>query len=138
MKRRRLIEGLAAIGTVGLAGCAGLPGFADDFDVGMSPNAYHPTSIEVSVGDTVVWYNDGSRGHTVTAYEDAIPEGGAYFASGGFSTEAEAREEWQVREGGNIVTGEYFRHTFEVAGHFPYFCVPHEGGGMIADVWVTE
>lgn len=138
MRRRRLIAGLATIGGIGVAGCVGLPTFTDDFDIGMTPNAYTPTSLQVSVGDTVAWYNDSSRAHTVTAYEDAVPEGAEFFASGGFETESEAREEWNEREGGNILTGEYWRHTFEVPGHYPYFCVPHEGGGMIADVWVEE
>jgi len=29
----------------------------------------------VSVGDTVTWTNTGSVGHSVTGYEDGIPDG---------------------------------------------------------------
>lgn len=109
----------------------------DDFDVGMSANAFLPDSLEVEVGETVVWGNNGSRGHTVTAYDDAIPESAAFFASGGYESTAAAREDWRRDGGGNLRPGETFEHTFEVAGTHHYFCIPHERGGMTGRVVVT-
>lgn len=110
----------------------------DDFDVGMSANAFLPDRLEVDVGETVVWGNNGSRGHTVTAYDDAIPEEADFFASGGYQSTAAARDDWRGAGGGNLRPGETFEHTFEVAGRHHYFCIPHERGGMTGVVVVSE
>ena len=67
-----------------------------------------------------------------------IPEGAEFFASGGFETEAAAREAWQDRLGGGIEAGERYTHTFEVAGEYEYLCIPHETGGMVGTVVVEE
>lgn len=138
MNRRRLLGQLSTLCGVGIAGCTGIPGLADDFDVGMTPNAFEPHDITVEVGDTVVWLNNGSRAHTVTAYELSLPASAAFFASGGYETEDIAREAWNQREGGNIVTGQRYTHTFDTPGQYPYFCVPHESHGMVGTVVVEE
>ncbi|MFB6354775.1 MAG: plastocyanin/azurin family copper-binding protein [Halobacteriales archaeon] len=95
---------------------------------------FDPKSITVSVGDTVTWENVGSIGHTVTAYEDKIPQGADYFASGGFDSEQAARDAYPDQ--GNIPAGESYQHTFETAGEFGYFCIPHELNGMTGTVVV--
>lgn len=137
MHRRQLLAHIAVAGAAGTAGCAGIPGFRDNFDVGMSANAFQPESYTIEIGDTVRWYNNGSRGHTVTAYESGIPDG-TFFASGGYSTEAEARDAWERTEGGNIVTGEAYEHTFDRVGQYLYFCIPHEPRSMVGDIVVEE
>jgi plastocyanin len=137
--RRRVLAALGTASAASLAGCTALvTGGGDDFDVGMTANAFTPPEITVSVGDEVVWHNTSSRGHTVTAYENAIPEEADYFASGGFAGEAEARQAWRDSLGGRIDSDESFSHTFEVAGRYDYVCIPHEQGGMVGAVIVEE
>jgi plastocyanin len=138
--RRRVLGALGAVGVSSLAGCTALVtgGGGQEFDVGMRASAFDPFEITVSVGEEVVWHNTSARGHTVTAYENAIPEEADYFASGGFESESEARDAWQDRLGGKIDSGESFSHTFEVPGRYDYVCIPHEPGGMVGAVIVEE
>lgn len=139
MQRRRF---LAAAGTGALAaggGCMGLlaRGERPEYDVGMRAVAFEPASVTVSVGEEVVWYNNSSRAHSVTAYAASLPADADYFASGGFDSERAARKAW--RKGDGIITsGQSYAHTFEVAGDYRYFCIPHEQGGMVGTVHVEE
>lgn len=96
---------------------------------------FDPDERTVPVGATVVWENVGSIGHSVTAYEDEIPDEAEYFASGGFDEEQAARNAYPD---GDIPGGERFEHTFEVEGEYGYFCVPHESVGMVASLTVGE
>jgi len=84
---------------------------------------FEPEETTVSVGDTVVWETTGSVPHSVTAYEDELPEGASYFASGGFDSESAARDAYPD---GSVKEGETYSHTFETTGEFAYFCIPHE------------
>lgn len=93
-----------------------------------------PERATVSVGTTVTWENVGAVGHTVTAYEDKIPDGGAYFASGGFDNEADARDGYP--DEGNVTEGGTYEHTFETAGTYEYFCIPHEMNAMVGTIKV--
>lgn len=143
--RRAVLATAGAALAAGSAGCLGGPlgdlvaGLGrDDFDVGMSANAFLPDRLEVAPGETVVWGNNGSRGHTVTAYDDALPDGADFFASGGATSTAAAREAWRRDGTGTLSPGETFSHTFEVGGRYHYFCVPHEKGGMTGVVVVAE
>ena len=132
---------LATVGAGALSSVAGCPdgGLSDDdFDVGMSQIAFLPEEYEVSIGGTLVWGNNGSRGHTVTAYESGLPEDAAFFASGGYESTDAAREAWSSGGGGNVTPGETYEHTFETAGEYPYFCIPHERDGMVGVVTVSE
>ncbi len=95
---------------------------------------FSPETIEVEAGSTVRWENVGAIGHTVTAYGDEVPDGAEYFASGGFDSEDEARSAYPDK--GPIPGGETYRHTFETAGTYEYFCIPHEGAGMTGVVRV--
>ena len=141
MDRRTFLAGTATGIGVGLAGCASVLGGEtppEDYDVGMASSRFLPPSLEVPVGTTVVWANTGSRAHTVTAYEEQIPEGAEFFASGGFDDEEEARQAWIDETGGAIYSYKTFEHTFEVPGRHTYFCIPHEPGGMVGQVTVVE
>jgi len=97
---------------------------------------FDPDSITVAAGDTIVWENVGSVGHSVTAYEDNIPDGAEFWASGGFDNEQAARDNYP--EQGDVPGGESYQHTFETLGTHEYFCIPHEGVGMVASVEVVE
>ncbi|MGQ3328964.1 cupredoxin domain-containing protein [Halorubrum sp. FL23] len=141
MHRRRFLRGMGAAGgvaaTTALAGCSAVGG-DPGYDVGMMASAFEPTEVTVAVGDTVVWENTSARGHTVTAYEGAIPDAAEYFASGGYDGEMAAREAWADEFGGRLENGDRYSHTFEVAGRYDYVCIPHEAGGMVGTVLVEE
>lgn len=94
-----------------------------------------PERIQVSSGTEVTWENVGSLGHTVTAYEDEIPDDAEYFASGGFDSEEAARDGYP--DEGNVTEGESYSHTFETTGTYKYLCIPHELNGMVGFVKVT-
>lgn len=141
MDRRTFLAGAATGVAAGVAGCASVLGGEqppEDYDVGMSSSAFLPAALEVPVGTTVIWANTGSRAHTVTAYDDRIPDGADYFASGGFDGKEAARQAWLDDTGGSIYSYDTYEHTFEVAGKYTYFCVPHEAGGMVGTVTVVE
>lgn len=89
---------------------------------------FEPAKLVVQAGDTVEWRNTSLLVHTVTADPDkaaraenvALPAGAEAFDSG--NIEPEGR----------------FRHTFETAGHYRYFCIPHEGTGMTGTIEVRR
>lgn len=139
MDRRAFVG--AVVGVAGsLAGCGGVLGSRSppEYDVGMRAKAFIPREIEVSVGETLVWYNNNDRPHTVTAYEHRIPDGAGYFASGGFETESAARTGYQSDLAGTVDPGETYERSFDVPGAYEYFCIPHEAGGMVGTVTVRE
>lgn len=137
MKRRTYLATVAGT-SAALAGCSLGSADDEDYDIGMSAVAFRPVEAEATVGEPVVWKNTSSRGHTVTAYDGGVPEGATYFASGGYESESAAREAWRTGGDGTIVGGETYERTFEVAGTYNYFCIPHESGGMVGKVVVSE
>ena len=142
MDRRTFLAGTATLSSVGLAGCSALrnsnASASEEYDVGMGSAFFRPKKLTVTVGTTVVWRNTGNRRHTVTAYEGQLPEGAAFFASGGFESEEAARKGWMNGLKGHIDAGQTFEHTFEVPGDHHYFCIPHEPTGMVGTVVVEE
>ncbi|MFB6091611.1 MAG: plastocyanin/azurin family copper-binding protein [Haloquadratum sp.] len=135
--RRGVLAGASAVAVSGLAGCAS--GRAErDFDVGMTAVAFDPPDVTISTGETVVWRNTSSRGHTVTAYDTQIPADAEFFASGGYDSTEAARKAFRRELGGIIESGETWSHTFEVPGTYAYFCIPHEQAGMLGTVVVEE
>ena len=85
-----------------------------------------PGRVEVEVGETVRWVNTSVLVHTVTADPGEatmdrsvqLPDGARPFDSG------------------RMRPDDTFEHTFEVPGTYTYFCIPHEGANMRADVVV--
>ncbi|MFC7044719.1 DUF5059 domain-containing protein [Halobacteriaceae archaeon GCM10025711] len=112
----------------------GVPSDADHV-VEMTAVAFEPAELTVSAGDTVAWKHVGGEPHSVTAYGDELPEGAAYWASGGFDDEDAAVEGWEAGEG-TVQSGQSFVHTFETAGEHAYYCIPHEAAGMVGTVVV--
>ncbi|MFC7204575.1 plastocyanin/azurin family copper-binding protein [Haloferax namakaokahaiae] len=134
MNRRHVLRlsGAALVATA-TAGCLG-GGGSDTKRVTMGDDfAFSPKRLTVSAGTTVEWTNDSDVPHTVTAYEDEVPDAASYFASGGFDSEKAARNDVQ---GGLFGPGESYEHTFETRGTYEYFCVPHESSGMVGTVVV--
>lgn len=107
-----------------LAGCGGGGGGGGDepdvtIDVG--PGAqfeFDPDTVEVAVGESVEWVWQ-SNNHTVTP--ESIPEGA----------------EWEG-EPERHDSGYTYRHTFETAGTYEYYCEPHRGAGMVGSVIVGD
>ena len=131
MRRRQALRLFGSAGVAGLAGCLGGSGGPKTVDmVGLE---FEPRRVSVPVGGTVEWVNVSDIAHTVTAYGARLPDGAAYWASGGFEAESAARTDL---EGGLIGVDGAYSHTFETAGEHPYFCVPHEGSGMTGVVAV--
>jgi len=114
-------------------------GVPDDADhvVSMQAVAFEPAELTVSVGDTVAWEWAAGEAHNVVAYEEEIPEGATYWASGDFESEEAARTGWENGEGA-VREGQSYVHTFETAGEHAYFCVPHEAAGMEGTIIVEE
>ncbi|RQG96657.1 cupredoxin domain-containing protein [Natrarchaeobius chitinivorans] len=139
---------LAAVGTAassGLAGCTSIlsafesePCDGESCDIGMTRNEFVPVEYETTVGEPVVWKNTSGADHTVTALENTLPDGAAYFATGDYEDEETARSAWHEYRGGYLGTRETYEHTFEVPGRYDYICEPHVKGGMVGTVIVTE
>ena len=99
---------------------------ANEIDM-TSAQRFEPTRISVSAGKTLIFRNGSGEAHTVTAYEDELPAGAEYFASGGFDSESAARD--NVGDG-LLTEGEAYRLTLDAPGTYRYFCIPHEQQGM--------
>jgi plastocyanin len=122
-----------ATATEGSSGGGGGGGYTWTVEM-TDENVYEPDSIKVRPGDTVVWENVGTADHSVTAYQENIPDGANYWASGGFGSEEAARSSWPE---GAVGGGETYEYTFETEGTHEYFCIPHEAVGMVGSVEVT-
>lgn len=70
--------------------------------------AFRPASLTVRLGATVTWTNQDSIEHTATSQTGP----GTLVPSGVFDS-------------GPLGLGATFSHTFESAGEFHYFCLPH-------------
>lgn len=111
------------------ASCSG-DDASDDPTVAMAEGQrFTPDVTVVQAGTTVTFVNESAEAHTVTAY-DAVP---AYFASGGFESEDEARD--NISDG-LVPEDETFEVTFDEPGTYRYFCIPHEQQGMQATIEV--
>ena len=120
--------GGAVAASLALAGCGlGGPAYqppppAIDAVVDMTMGLnFNPGEITIVQGQTVEWRNKSIMDHTVTADQRVaknpasvmLPQGAAPFNSG------------------HIKPGQVYRRTFTVPGTYRYFCIPHEGKGMV-------
>ncbi len=137
MDRRTFVATVGTGVTLGVAGCLdGGAQAAGDHDVGMTIDSFRPEELTVEAGTRVTFYNTSSHGHTVTAFQGAYPDGAEYFASGGYDTEAEAREAYENNNGGVLTPGDQFEHEFSAPGRYDYFCLPHLDVDMIGAIQV--
>lgn len=128
---------VAALPLLVLAACGGSGGGGGGSgDVTMvQGQQFEPAAITVSAGETITFVSDSPEPHTVTAYEESLPEGAGFFSSGGAPSEEEARSELGealIKDGGT------FEITLETPGTYRYFCIPHESQGMKGTITVTE
>jgi plastocyanin len=76
-------------------------GAADEFADSEDPADFSVNVLSVPVGTTVTWTNDDEgQMHTVTAADGAF-------------------------DSGFLATGHSFSYTFDEAGEFEYYCIPH-------------
>lgn len=101
----------------------------------MQKTSFSPETITVTAGTSLRWENSSEIEHTVTAYEEQIPDDATYFASGGFDSEQAARN--NVTEG-LIAPGAEYEHTVTEPGTYEYYCIPHESSGMIGTIRVER
>ena len=119
---------------VGLAlgACSG----GDGNTVAIEPGRlFEPEVLTIATGETVTFVSESDDAHSVTAYEDGLPEDALYFASGGFENEREARDDVA---GGLLSPGESFEVKLDVPGTYRYFCIPHEDSGMTGRIVVEQ
>jgi len=134
--RRDVLGVTATVATVGSASGGAAAQAGEEHVVDMTDDlVFDPEELTIAPGDTVIWENVGDIGHSVTAYEDKIPEAAEFFASGGFDAEQPARDGYPDQ--GDIPGGETYEHTFETEGTHEYFCIPHESVGMLGSIEVV-
>lgn len=88
----------------------------------------HACTVRIGVDQTVRWRNPSEVPHTVTA--------NPAFAQRPSSVKLPAGA--KPFNSGDMKPGATYSHEFTVAGSYTYFCIPHETGGMIGRVIVTE
>jgi plastocyanin len=89
---------------------------------------FSPDRLRIRVGETVRWVVE-SAGHSTTAYHPQNHEG--YH-----SRIPDGAQPWN--SGVLLQRGAQFEHTFTVAGVYHYYCIPHEGAGMVGAIVVEE
>ncbi len=85
-----------------------------------------PDTVEIQVGDTVVWRNTTPVPHTVTAHPDRVPD----------LDQIELPGEAEPFDSGTMMEGDVFQHVFTVPGTYRYVCVPHAMADMVGTVIV--
>ncbi len=90
---------------------------------------FHPDTLTLNVGDTVTWHNNGQIQHTSTADPSQATNPDEHVKL------PEGADTW---DSGLLNQGEEFSVTFDVAGEYTYFCIPHEAAGMIGHLTVQE
>lgn len=85
-------------------------------NVSVGDNFFSSANLTISVGDTVVWTNNGFSTHTVTSGNES--NSGVIFDSG------------------NMNRGATFSFRFTTAGTFPYYCKVHGSNSMSGTITV--
>ncbi len=87
---------------------------------------FAPETLEVNVGDTVVWRNTTPLVHTVTADPEVAPDPEQVVLPDGA----------EPFDSGDMEEGDEFRQVFTVPGRYLYVCTPHSMVGMVGEVVV--
>jgi plastocyanin len=136
MNRRQLIRRAgsfaAALAVVPLITACG-----DDDDAGEAADKnpvvemsnelrFAPDELTIRLGQTVTWTNTGTMVHTVTSDPQKAQ-------NPGHAQVPEGATGW---DSGLLRGGQTWTHTFDVAGDYTYFCIPHESANMIGKITV--
>ncbi|TVR32088.1 MAG: hypothetical protein EA390_05565 [Balneolaceae bacterium] len=85
-------------------------------EVWMVGQSFSPANLEVEEGTTITWENRSGEVHTVTSGSN--------------------RNHDNLFDSGNISPGGTYFYTFDDAGTYDYFCIPH--AGMTGTITVTD
>lgn len=85
--------------------------------------AFEPKKVTICAGDTVKWTNNKAGPHNVVFDEDDIPDG--------VDQEKISMDEQLGEE------GDTWSMKFDTAGNYGYYCEPHRGAGMTAQLVVA-
>lgn len=91
---------------------------AQTVEITIQDYSYSPSTVVIKPGDTVKWINTVENQHTVTSGKDGVTDG-----------------LWDSKR---LNKGESFSYTFDKAGTYTYFCVPHSVFKMGGTVDVRE
>jgi plastocyanin len=129
---RLLAAKVAVVGAVvALSGCS--PSVEPGTVLMTGGNSFTPGEVTVKAGENLEFRNDSGAAHSVTAYDDGVPEGAEYFSSGNFKDEAAARES----VGATLIKpDDTYELTLDEPGTYRYFCIPHESQGMKGSITV--
>jgi plastocyanin len=103
--------GIFAIVALNLGGAQATVHAQEGAAVSIVDFAFEPAAVEIPVGATVTWTNNGAAPHTATASDGTF-------------------------DSGQLAPGATFSHTFTAAGTFPYVCQIHPE--MTGTVTVVE
>lgn len=104
------MKAVAFLGLILLGiGCTTTPA-GHNQQVAMEDSRFAPESLEVAVGDTVTWVNQGAVQHSTTSGEVGAPDG-----------------KW---DSGLLSSGGSFAYVFTAAGNYHYYCQLHGAMGM--------
>jgi plastocyanin len=127
-------EALALLASGALAACFsdrpddGVGPGDDEVEVSMTANLrFDPETVQIEAGQTVVWRNTSGFVHTAT--------GDASLADDPDNVRLPAGA--QPWDSGSVPAGGEYRRTFDVAGEYRYFCIPHEGQDMTGRIIVA-
>lgn len=124
-------EAIAAMGATVLAACfSDRPTPPEDDEgirVDMVDVAFEPATLNIEVGERVTWHNMGQFVHTATCDPAEANDPDSVQLPAGAAP-------WNS---GTIGPGGTFTRTFDVAGEYHYFCIPHETLGMLGTIVVT-
>ena len=119
MRATRILVATAL--SIALAAFPALGSAAATESVTIPGNFFSPQSARVYVGDTVRWFNNTSRNHTVISSSDSSE---SFRSSGSCGLLA----------GSDCVRpGRSFSHTFDVRGTFTYYCRIHGSDGTYSN-----
>jgi len=86
--------------------------------VGVTNFVFSPDTLEIHIGDTVVWTNTEGT-HNVNGTQTEYPDNPESF-------------------GNELGTGWVFSHVFSLTGVYNYHCDNHKGSGMIGTITVVD
>ncbi len=134
--------GLVAIGVAGLISVSATPLAAlaaqenpdgsQAVTVGMlsegDARKFEPAELTIATGTTVTWQHISGSTHTATADPSKVKDPANVALPEGV-------EPW---DSGDLTGGQSWSRTLDVPGTYRYFCIPHEGRGMVGTVIVTD
>ena len=110
----------------GLAAAAAGPAIANAADVKLGSDGgqlvFVPDEVTIKAGDSVTWLGNKGMPHNVVFDEEGVPSG--------VDAEAISMDDQLGDEGAT------YSKKFDVAGKYDYFCEPHRGAGMNANLIV--